>query len=214
MATDLPLQPDAAGGDAIALLAPAAGVHFSSEAFWKLCQLNPDLNFERNADGSIVVMTPAGGGSARRSGQVYGQLFMWAMKDGTGEPFDATAGFTLPNGAVRSPDASWVLSSRWNALTEAEQEAFPRIAPDFVAEVRSKSDSLVELRRKMKEYVEQGVRLAWLIDPESRLVEIYRPGAGAGLERGANQRRTRIARVCPGACKRLGAEVARIVVAP
>jgi Uma2 family endonuclease len=77
---------------------------------------------------------------------------------------------------VRSPDASWVLSSRWNALTEAEQEAFPRIAPDFVAEVRSKSDSLVELRRKMKEYVEQGVRLAWLIDPESRLVEIYRPG--------------------------------------
>jgi Uma2 family endonuclease len=176
MATDLQNEqvtlPD---GNGIVLRMPESGVSYSNEAFWKLCLLNPDKDFERNADGSVVVMTPAGGGSSRRTGHVYGQLYNWSMAGGGGEPFESSAGFTLPNGAVRAPDASWVRSERWDALSEDEQEAFPRIVPDFIVEVRSPSDRISDLRKKMREYIEQGVKLGWLIDKQSKMVEIYRP---------------------------------------
>jgi Uma2 family endonuclease len=175
MATDLQTGQLESQRDGIVLRLPEDGVAYSSEAFWNLCVLNPDKNFERNADGSVVVMTPAGGGSSRRSGHVYGQLYTWSMTGGGGEPFESSAGFTLPNGAVRSPDSSWVRSEKWNALSEEQQEGFPPIVPDFVVEVRSKSDSLAESRRKMREYIEQRVSLAWLIDIQSKSVEVYRP---------------------------------------
>lgn len=158
----------------ISLRLPEKGVTYSLKAFMDLCKLNPELDFERNADGSVIIVTPPVGGSGRRSGQVYGQLFVWAMNDGSGEPFDASTGFTLPNGAVRSPDASWISSKRWDALSEEQQDTFTNLAPDFVAEVRSKSDKLTTLRKKMAEYIQQGVRLGWLIDPITKTVEIYR----------------------------------------
>jgi Uma2 family endonuclease len=154
---------------------PMKGVFYSPKAFWDLCRLNPEVLFERNPDGSVALMTPAGGGAGRRSGHVYGQLFVWAMKDRTGESFDSSTGFTLPNGAVRAPDASWVRADKWNALTEEEQEVFPPLVPDFIVEVRSQSDNLPSLQKKMREYIEQGVPLGWLIDPQAKTVEVYRP---------------------------------------
>lgn len=165
-----------ASGAPVQVRLPNKGVVYSPEAFWDLCQLNPDLNFERNADGSVTVMTPSTSGGGRKSSQVHGQLFIWAMNNGEGESFDSSTGFTLPNGAVRSPDASWVHSETWNALSEAEQDAFSNLAPDFVVEVRSKSDKLPTLRKKMREYIDQGVRLGWLIDPLAKTAEVYRPG--------------------------------------
>lgn len=176
MATVQPAKrPGAALGRSLSVRLPLKGVTYTAKAFWDLCQLNPDIPFERNADGSVVVMSPAGGGGGRRSSQVHGQLFAWAMKDGTGESFDSSTGFTLPNGSVRSPDASWVSSEKWNALSEDEQEVFPKLVPQFVAEVRSKSDKLSAVQKKMREYIEQGVSVCWLIDPQSKSVEIYRP---------------------------------------
>jgi Uma2 family endonuclease len=154
---------------------PKKGVSYSPDAFWELCVLNPDLNFERNADGSVSLITPAGGAGGNRSGETFGQLYVWARTNGEGLSFDSSSGFTLPNGAVRAPDASWIRSERWFALSEEQREKFSPIAPDFVAEVRSMSDKLPALRKKMREYIEQGVRLAWLIDPQTKSVEVYRP---------------------------------------
>lgn len=162
-------------GVTVSVRLPRKGVSYSPEAFWELCQLNPDLNFERNGDGSVILMTPVGGGGSYRSGEIFAQLRNWAKANGEGLSFDSSGGFTLPNGAVRSPDASWIRWERWNTLTEQEQEVYSPIAPDFIAEIRSKSDRLPALRKKMREYIEQGVRLGWLIDPQIKTVEVYRP---------------------------------------
>jgi Uma2 family endonuclease len=154
---------------------PVKGVTYTAKAFWNLCSLNPDIPFERNADGSVSVMTPVGGEGSFRSGEIFAQLRNWAKSNGEGLSFDSSGGFTLPNGAVRSPDASWIRLDRWNALSDEEQEVFSPIAPDFVVEVRSKSDKLPTLRKKMHEYIAQGVCLGWLIDPQAKTVEVYRP---------------------------------------
>lgn len=161
--------------DVVTLRLPTSGECTDAE-FQQLCQLNPNNDFERNADSSLVVMTPSGGGSSRRSGLTYGQLPNWAMKAGVGEALDASAGFVLPNGAIRSPDASWVSSAQWDSLSEEEQEVFLPLVPEFVAEIRSPSDRISDLREKMREYIEQGVKLGWLIDQPSKSVEVYRPG--------------------------------------
>ncbi|MBD1873502.1 Uma2 family endonuclease [Nodosilinea sp. FACHB-131] len=147
----------------------------SDEQFYDFCRTNPDLRIERNANGEIVVMPPSFADTGNRNGRVFGQLYVWAEADGTGEVFDSSSGFTLPNGAMRSPDAAWILSDRWNRLEPEQQASFAPIAPDFVVELRSSSDTLASLQDKMAEYMANGVRLGVLIDRKHRQVYVYRP---------------------------------------
>jgi Uma2 family endonuclease len=143
--------------------------------FLRLCGANPDLRLERTALGGLIIMPPAGSGSGGRNLRVAQQLANWVDASGFGVGFDSSAGFTLPNGAIRSPDASWVARDRWDALTPDEQEGFAPLCPDLVIELRSPTDSLKSLREKMREYRAQGARLGWLIDPRRKVVEVYRP---------------------------------------
>jgi Uma2 family endonuclease len=146
----------------------------SDQQFHDFCQTNPDLQIERNANGEIIVMPPAFADTGNRNGRVFGQLFVWSEADGTGEAFDSSSGFTLPNGAIRSPDAAWILYERWNALTPEQQASFAPVVPDFVVELRSSSDTLVSLKEKMEEYIANGVRLGLLIDRKNCQVHVYR----------------------------------------
>ncbi|WP_446876422.1 Uma2 family endonuclease [Phormidesmis sp. 146-33] len=146
----------------------------SDQQFYEFCRTNPDLRIERNATGEIVVMPPAFADTGNRNGRVFGQLYVWSEADGTGEVFDSSSGFTLANGATRSPDAAWILSNRWNALPLEQQASFAPIAPDFVVELRSSSDTLISLKEKMEEYIANGVRLGLLIDRKHCQVHVYR----------------------------------------
>jgi Uma2 family endonuclease len=147
----------------------------SDQQFYDFCRTNPDLRIERNANGEIIVMPPAFADTGNRNGRVFGQLFIWSETDSTGEAFDSSSGFTLPNGATRSPDVAWILSDRWNALQPEQQASFAPIVPDFVVELRSSSDTLVSLKEKMEEYIANGVRLGLLIDRKNCQVHVYRP---------------------------------------
>jgi Uma2 family endonuclease len=151
-------------------------IDMTDEQFFQLCQKNRELRFERNANGELIIMSPAGGETGNRNGRLNQQLFNWTDADGTGIAFDSSTGFKLPNGADRSPDASWIKLERWDALTDEEKRKFPPICPDFVIELLSPSDSLKTTQEKMKEYIDNGVRLGILINRKSRQVEIYRPG--------------------------------------
>lgn len=142
---------------------------------WLLSERNPGYQFERSPEGRLWV-SPTGGQSGRRSLQLAYQLARWNEERGLGVVFDASTGFKLPSGAILSPDASWVAGGRWEALSEEEKEGFPPLAPDAVFEVRSSSKGTEELRAKMALYLKEGVRLAVLVDPYSRAVEVYRPG--------------------------------------
>jgi len=155
-------------------------VNFSSlrltvKQFEQLCRDNRDLRLELTSEGELIVMPPAGSASGLRNSVLNHQLSNWVQIDGTGIVFDSSTGFTLPNGAVRSPDASWLQLSRWAALTEDEKEGFAPVCPDFAVELRSPSDSLTQLKNKMHEYIANGAKLAWLIDPIKRRVWVYRP---------------------------------------
>lgn len=154
---------------------PAAAFQWSEDEFFHFCQANRKLRIERSAKGEIIVMSPAGGYAGFQSGQGFGQLNNWALKDGTGVAFDSSAGFLLPNGAMRSPDAAWVRLARLKELSRREKEQFIPLCPDFVIEVASPSDQLSDLREKMHEYLECGLPLGWLILPVSTQVEIYTP---------------------------------------
>ena len=151
-------------------------IDMTDDQFFQLCQNNRELRFERNANGELIIMSPAGGETGNRNGRVNQQLFNWTDADGTGIAFDSSTGFKLPNGADRSPDASWIKLERWDALTDEEKRKFPPICPDFVIELLSPSNSLKTTQEKMKEYIDNGVRLGILINRKSRQVEIYRPG--------------------------------------
>jgi Uma2 family endonuclease len=158
-------------------LPPDVRLYVSPEGFWRLCVANPELRLERTAKGAIEAMPLASGDTGARNAGLTAQVVLWSWKDGTGTAFDSSAGFTLPNGAVRSPDASWIRNERWNALTEEQRNnSFSPICPDFVVELRSHSDRMKKLRKKMREYIAQGTRLGWLLDPIRGTVEIYRPG--------------------------------------
>lgn len=143
-----------------------------------LSSANSDLRLERSAQGELIIMSPAGANSGRRNLLISGRLFAWTegAGQGLGVAFDSSAGFHLPNNAVLSPDASWVTLDRWNALAPDEQNRYAPLCPDFVVELRSPSDPLSEIRAKMRQYLDQGARLGWLIDPLRNIVEIYRPG--------------------------------------
>jgi Uma2 family endonuclease len=147
----------------------------TTEQFCEFCLVNRDLRIERTATGEVVIMAPAFSDTGNRNVKVAMQLGNWAEKDGTGESFDSSAGFTLPNGATRSPDASWIRSERWNALTDEQKASFAPICPDFVIELRSSSDRLSTLQDKMQEYIDNGALLGFLIDRKAKTVHLYRP---------------------------------------
>jgi Uma2 family endonuclease len=143
---------------------------------------NPDLQLERNAEGELIVMSPAGGKSSRRNAALVAQLFVWAKKNGTGTVFDSSGGFSLPNGAVRAPDACWVSNEQLSKLTDEELEAFPPLCPEFVIELRSATDPLKTLQKKMAEYISNGTQLGWLLDAKTKNVYVYTPEGVMRLE--------------------------------
>ena len=150
-------------------------IELTDEQFFQLCQNNRDLRLERTAEGELVIMPPTGWGSGNRNSRLTQRLGNWADTNGMGLAFDSSTGFKLPNGADRSPDASWVRRERLETLNPDPAKFLP-MAPDFVAELRSATDNLEKLQQKMQEYVDNGMRLGWLIDPQNQRVEIYRLG--------------------------------------
>ncbi|MCL1467261.1 Uma2 family endonuclease [Argonema galeatum] len=150
-------------------------IDLSDEQYFQMCQNNRDLKFERTAKGVLLIMPPTGGETSNRNADLTFQIQAWSRQNNLGKAFDSNGGFKLPNGADRSPDASWVSIERWNALTPEQREKFIPLCPDFVVELRSPSDSLTELREKMQEYIANGAGLGWLIDRKNKRVEIYRP---------------------------------------
>ncbi|MEG4856775.1 Uma2 family endonuclease [Microcoleus sp. K1-B6] len=151
-------------------------IKLTSEQFYQLCEENPDLKLERNANGELIVMPPTGGETGKSNSTANAQIWTWNDRTELGEVFDSSTGFTLPNKADRSPDVSWVEKSRWEALTPEQREKFIPLCPDFVIELVSPSDSLKKTQEKMQEYLENGCRLGWLINRKKREVEIYRSG--------------------------------------
>lgn len=152
-------------------------LELTDDQFFALAQLNRELRMERTAEGEVILMAPAGGETSDRNAGVNAQLWLWARQDNRGRAFDSSAGFILPNGATRSPDAAWVARERLAALTAEQRQKFLPLCPDFAIELRSPSDSLRVVQEKMREYLDNGARLGWLLDPPDRRVYIYRPGA-------------------------------------
>lgn len=149
---------------------------FSNEDFFRFCQENPALRVERNADNEIIIMPPAGFESSFSSGQAYTDLSIWQRRLRLGRVLESSVGYVLPDGAVLSPDASWVSSERLAAVPAAELKKFPRLCPDFVIEVKSPSDRIKTLQTKMEQWLRNGVRLGFLINTETETAYIYRPG--------------------------------------
>ena len=152
------------------------GLYVTQEQFAILAVANRDLKLERNARGELIVNPPTGWETGQRNLSISGQLYRWYEEnENLGKAFDSSTGFILPNGATRSPDACWVSQERWDALNAEQKGTFANICPDFVVELRSSSDKLESLQAKMKEYIDNGAKLGWLLDPQPQRVEIYRP---------------------------------------
>ncbi|WP_068819291.1 Uma2 family endonuclease [Phormidesmis priestleyi] len=149
-------------------------IDLTDEQFYSLCQANREVRFERTTIGELIIMSPTGSETGNRNGRFNQRLFNWSDQDASGIAFDSSTGFKLPNGADRSPDAAWVKLDRWNALSQDQQQRFAPICPDFVVELLSPSDNLATLQAKMQEYLDNGARLGWLINRQTRQVEIYR----------------------------------------
>lgn len=145
------------------------------DLFFQFCVQNRDLRIERNQNKEIIIMAPTGSETGHYNSEVLIDLGIWNRKYKLGYIFDSSTGFTLPNGAVRSPDVSWIKKEKWEAIAEADRKVFAPICPDFVIEIRSKTDSLKALKEKMKEYILNGVHLAWLLDMKNRETYIYTP---------------------------------------
>jgi Uma2 family endonuclease len=147
----------------------------TDDEYFEFCAENRDLRIERSAEGDILIMPPVGGESSFRNSELSAELRIWARKDGRGRAFDSSVEYFLPSGAAYSPDASWVLRSRLDKLTRDEKRKFPRLCPDFVIELMSPLDRLSKLKAKMREWMENGAQLGWLLDPDHRTAYIYRP---------------------------------------
>ncbi|NEO13830.1 MULTISPECIES: Uma2 family endonuclease [unclassified Moorena] len=160
----------------IVLRMPPA-LDMDDDQFFEFCQVNRDLRIERTLDGEIIVMPPTGGETSDRNSDINFQLRLWNRQTKLGKVFESSCGFKLPNGADRSPDASWLKLERWESLSKEQRKKFIPLCPDFVIELRSPSDRVKDLKDKMEEYMDNGARLGWLIEPNSRRVYIYRPGA-------------------------------------
>ena len=156
----------------------------TDDMFFDLCQANSQLFLERDKDGNIIVMAPTGSDTGNYNFELAFELGLWNRHSKAGYVFDSSTGFTLPNGAVRSPDVSWVVKSKWEALTESQQTKFAPICPDLVVEVKSGSDNLNDLKAKMEEYIANGSRLGWLIDRSNRQVFIYRANGSVEIKSG------------------------------
>lgn len=144
------------------------------QQFYQLCLNNPELQLERNPQGELIIMSPVGGESGKKEANLIADLIIWNRQTRLGEVFSSSTVFSLPKGGDRSPDAAWVSLEKWEKLTSKEKEGFPPICPDFVIELRSKSDRLKPLQEKMQEYLDSGLKLGWLINPQQKQVEIYR----------------------------------------
>lgn len=153
------------------------GLKMSGDEFYDFCMRHEDLTLELSSEGDLIIVPPTGGTTGQRNFKLAVAFGVWVEKDGTGLGFDSSSMFSLPNGAKRSPDLCWIKRERWDALSKKEREKFSPICPDFVVELRSPSDSLKRLQKKMEEYVENGAQLGWLLDPSTRKVYVYRPGA-------------------------------------
>lgn len=149
-------------------------IHITDEQFYQLCRANPDVKFERNAAGDLIIMAPTGGETGSYNSEINADFVIWNRQTKLGKVFDSSTCFKLPKGGDRSPDVAWVALERWNSLSREQQRKFPPIAPDFVLELLSPTDSLEKTQAKMQEYINSGVRLGWLIDRDNRYVEIYR----------------------------------------
>ena len=146
----------------------------TDEQFESLCRNHPDLNLEMSAEGELIIVPPTLPYTGEKNADLIFEVSLWSRKDKTGIVFDSSSLFTFPNGAKRSPDVSWVKREKWDNLSDAEKKRFSRLVPDFVIELRSQSDSLKTLKKKMAEYIANGVRLGWLIDPIEQKVHVYR----------------------------------------
>lgn len=157
-------------------------MEMTDEQFYQICQANPELKFERSPQGELIIMSPTGGETGNRNIEIAGEFVFWNRQSKLGKLFDSSTCFRLPNGSARSPDIAWIRQDRWDTLTSEEKESFPPIAPDFVLELMSPTDRLVDTQAKMQDYQQSGVRLGWLIDGlrpaignrKTRRVEIYR----------------------------------------
>jgi Uma2 family endonuclease len=150
----------------------------SQEQFAELAQINQDVRLELTAKGDLIIMPPTGGETGNKNFEIYIDLGIWNRQKRLGKAFDSSTGFVLPNGANRSPDASWIRMERWEALTPEQRKKLLPLCPDFAVELVSESDRLSKTQEKMQEYVENGLSLGWLIDPKTKIVEIYRPNQG------------------------------------
>ncbi len=149
-------------------------VGLSDEQFYQLCQINENWQLEETAKGELLIMPPVGAISGNRESDLNGYIWLWNRQTKLGKVFSSSTIFILPNGGKRSPDVAWIANERWETLTQEQQEKFAPICPDFVIELRSRTDSLSQLQEKMSEYLDSGLRLGWLIDPQNQQVEIYR----------------------------------------
>jgi Uma2 family endonuclease len=148
----------------------------TDDNFYDFCQLNRDFRIERNQIGDLLIMSPTGSETEERNFNLNGQLWIWTKQNGTGVGFGSSGGFTLPNGAVRSPDAAWINRTKWEAIPAEQRKKFAPICPEFIIELRSETDNLKILQEKMQEYIDNGTQLGWLIDRKQRKIFIYRPG--------------------------------------
>ncbi len=151
-------------------------LELTDEQFEQLCRANQDFKFERTAQGELIVMSPTGGETGNWNSGLTGQVWFWNQQKKLGKSFDSSTGFKLPNGANRSPDVAWVRQEQWDGLTSEQKKKFIPLCPDFVIELLSPTDDLEDLRAKMREYLENGASLGWLINSQDQQVEIYRPG--------------------------------------
>lgn len=147
----------------------------SDDEFYEFCRANPDLRIEQTKEGNMIIMLPTYTETGNKNFKLATKFGIWVEHDGQGEGFDSSTGFILPNGAKRAPDVSWISRDRWDALPKKSRQKFARICPDFVVELRSRTDRLRSLQKKMEEYIENGAQLGWLIDPIERKVHVYQP---------------------------------------
>ncbi|NEO11214.1 MULTISPECIES: Uma2 family endonuclease [unclassified Moorena] len=151
-------------------------LEITDDQFYQLCRNNPEIKFERNAKGELIIMSPTGGETGKQNFELATDFGIWNRQAKLGVCFDSSTCFKLPNGADRSPDIAWIKQERWDSLKPEQRQKFPPICPDFVLELMSPTDRLTVTQAKMEEYLKNGVRLGWLINPQARQVEIYRPG--------------------------------------
>jgi Uma2 family endonuclease len=152
-------------------------VNLTEEQFFLLCARNKELRIERDKHQNLIIMAPTGTSTSNTNGEIFGELRNWNKLNKLGYSFESNAGFTLPNNAIRSPDVSWIAKEKYEILPIEDRERFAHICPDFIIEIKSKSDSLKEQKDKMDEWIENGCRLGWLIDPETKTTHIYKPNS-------------------------------------